>query len=711
MYYMNILIIHNSVKCKEREKDVAKLSSLSDTDKVKIIEAIFPDSLTEEQIDYYITKKNFGCMPAGYKRPDKIKSTICCAFSHFNALEFIIENKMNDVIIFEDDAILYNENLFEKFLSNRDLFEKNYITYLGGGFFINSKNETTKYVMDTHALYIHNYQQATKLYDRLKNAPKLRAYDNLLKRQIQEKNLPYDYFPIFIQNGEYISNIDGKKKIKSWIELEKSLTPSRELNDKIPKIIHQIYFNLYDKKLEENPIFLESHNNCKSQEGYKYMLWDEEKSLKLLKNDYPQYLEFYKNFRYNIQKIDFIRFCILHKYGGFYIDLDMTILKPLTPLINNTYIFHNIHHSKPNYSFIENDFMASLKDIHIWSDLMKYCVTNYKEKENIEIYDMWKFRFVMQTTGPKFITRYFKQNLPSYKPLKLAYTKWQSENPTDNNLNEYYLRDYKLNSWFNKGSNGFNIDKNNIELDKDYIIAIPSHQRLGQLEKKTLSLLTRHKIDMKKVYVFSSSSSIEEYKNLADKYGFTLVHSKDTILDTRNHIIEYFAENTKIIEMDDDIEDIENTIKSVKNTPVVDLNKIFNNSFEKLNGQGLWGFNANTNNYFACGIDKFGLYSIINSCLGYYNDKRIKLTVSEKEDFERCIQFYKLEIPILKQTQFGIKTRYWKNKGGIQAKYGFEQRIKVQRQSADDIMKKYPVFCYKQTRSNGIVDIRFKKLK
>jgi GR25 family glycosyltransferase involved in LPS biosynthesis len=470
---MNILIIHNSVKRKTKEiRDISKLSSLSDN--VKIIEAIFPDDLTEEQIDYYITKKNFVCMPAGYKNPEKIKSKICCSLSHFKALEFIIENKLNDVIIFEDDAVMYNENLFEKFLSNRDLFEKNYITYLGGGFFINSKNETTKYIMDTHAYYIHNYEQATKLYDKLKNAKKLKAIDSLIKRQIQEKNLPYDWFPIFIQNDEYISNIEGKKKIKSWIKLEKSLTSSRELN-------------------------------------------------------------------------------------------------------------------------------------------------------------------------------------------------------------------------------------------QGYIIAIPSHQRLEQLEKKTLSLLTRHKIDMKKVYVFSSSSSIEEYKNLADKYGFTLVDSKDTILDTRNHIIEYFAENTKIIEMDDDIEDIQNTIKGVKNTPVVDLNQIFNNSFEKLNGQGLWGFNANTNNYFACGIDKFGLYSIINSCLGYYNDKRIKLTVSEKEDFERCIQFYKLEIPILKQTQFGIKTRYWKNKGGIQAKYGFEQRVQVQRQSADDIMKKYPVFCYKQTRSNGIVDIRFKK--
>tara|TARA_B100000686_G_scaffold56009_2_gene60329 strand:- start:2557 stop:4023 length:1467 start_codon:yes stop_codon:yes gene_type:complete len=280
---MNILIIHNSVISKTR--DISKLSSLSDN--VKIIEAIFPDDLTQDQIDYYITKKNFGCMPAGYKNPEKIKRKICCALSHFKALEFIIENKLNDVIIFEDDAVMYNQNLFEKFLSNRDLFEKNYITYLGGFYFINSNKQKTKYIMDAHAYYIHNYEQATKLYDKLKNASKLRAYDNLIKREIQEKNLPYDWFPIFIQNDEYFSHIDDGKRKKSWTKLEKSLTASRELNQDYtiaipsykrektlrdrtmkllqdynidPKKINIFVANDEQKKLYENTLQIDSYN-------------------------------------------------------------------------------------------------------------------------------------------------------------------------------------------------------------------------------------------------------------------------------------------------------------------------------------------------------------------------------------------------------------------------------------------------------------------
>lgn len=243
----------------------------------------------------------------------------------------------------------------------------------------------------------------------------------------------------------------------------------------------------------------------------------------------------------------------------------------------------------------------------------------------------------------------------------------------------------------------------------DAVVAIPSHQRPEQLQRKTLSLLKRHRFDMGGVYIFSSPSSYNEYKNIAKSWGVNLIKSKGTILGTRNHIIRHFPENAKIIEMDDDVEDIEVTIKGKPNKSVRNLTRLFNESFELINGNGLWGFNANTNNYFATGTDKYGLYSIVNSCLGYYNNKKVKLTVQEKEDFERCIQFYKFKLPILKRTGYGIKTNYWKNKGGIQDKYDFNERVKVQRESAEEIMEKHPGICSKRVRANGIVDIRFKR--
>jgi len=244
----------------------------------------------------------------------------------------------------------------------------------------------------------------------------------------------------------------------------------------------------------------------------------------------------------------------------------------------------------------------------------------------------------------------------------------------------------------------------------NFIIAIASHKRPEILQSKTLNLLKNHNISMKKVYVFVSPESYEEYIPIKNKWKFNLVGGDNTtILETRNNIIAYFDEGQNIIEMDDDVEDIEVTVKGKKNKPVKDLKELFNESFQIISSSGLFGFNANTNNFFAGGIDKFGLYSIINSCLGYKNDKRIKLTVSEKEDFERVIQFYELDLPILKRTGYGIKTRYWKNPGGIQSHYDFKKRIEVQKQSAEQLLEKYPWAVRKQVRKNGIYDLRFKK--
>jgi len=243
----------------------------------------------------------------------------------------------------------------------------------------------------------------------------------------------------------------------------------------------------------------------------------------------------------------------------------------------------------------------------------------------------------------------------------------------------------------------------------NYSIAIASHQRIDMLADKTLKYLTHHNIKPESIYIFVSPESYETYKNKFIDYNVIL--SKNNILDTRNHIIEYFDEGHKIVEIDDDLNCIQTTKKGTENERINDLDGFINSSFDTLGPIGLWGLNSNTNNFFATGDDKFGLYSIINSFLGYYNDKDIKLAVPEKEDFDRVCQFHLKELPILKRCGYGISTRYWKNKGGIQARYNFEQRVIVQKESADILSLKYPDLVYQRKRKNGIVDIRFRLKK
>ena len=156
-------------------------------------------------------------------------------------------------------------------------------------------------------------------------------------------------------------------------------------------------------------------------------------------------------------------------------------------------------------------------------------------------------------------------------------------------------------------------------------------------------------------YVFASPESHNSYKQIQKKWGFNLVKTKDNIKDARNHIIQYFKTGEKIVEMDDDIKDIVIMKPGKKNKRVRDLKKFLRENFSLLkDNKGLWGINANDNNRegLSRGKDKYGSYSIINSFCGYINNKKIKLTVPEKEDFDRSAQFVEMGIPVLKRTGF-----------------------------------------------------------
>lgn len=242
-----------------------------------------------------------------------------------------------------------------------------------------------------------------------------------------------------------------------------------------------------------------------------------------------------------------------------------------------------------------------------------------------------------------------------------------------------------------------------------YVIAIPSHARPDQLQSKTLTLLKKHHIPMDWVFVFASPTSMESYRPIAQEWGFFLVETVPSILGARNHIIQFFPDGLAIVELDDDIEDVKTTIKGEPEKSVDDLNAVFEESFTMLGGRGLWGLNARANAYFGSGRDQFGLRSIVNSCLGYFNNRRFVLSVPEKEDFQRCILFYLQGDPILKRGGYGIKTKYWTNKGGLRDRYDMTRRREIQAESARILSSQYPGLVREQARrKDGLVDIWFR---
>ncbi len=72
---------------------------------------------------------------------------------------------------------------------------------------------------------------------------------------------------------------------------------------------------------------------------------------------------------------------------------------------------------------------------------------NYNTVAAKKIYDIWKIRFILQTTGPKYVSRIVKKYLKNYKPFRnIVYTQ---KHIGEHNKDDYYFQDYKTNSWVN----------------------------------------------------------------------------------------------------------------------------------------------------------------------------------------------------------------------------------------------------------------------
>ncbi|TLS26550.1 hypothetical protein PpBr36_05490 [Pyricularia pennisetigena] len=109
----------------------------------------------------------------------------------------------------------------------------------------------------------------------------------------------------------------------------------------IPRIIHQIYHNWKDPESKELPgdwsaarqtcidrnpgwdvkVCAPSRQQCIPRLTC-YQIWHSQDSLAFIANEYPWFLATYEGYKYPIQRVDVMRYFLVRKYGGIYIDLD-----------------------------------------------------------------------------------------------------------------------------------------------------------------------------------------------------------------------------------------------------------------------------------------------------------------------------------------------------------------------------------------------------
>lgn len=68
--------------------------------------------------------------------------------------------------------------------------------------------------------------------------------------------------------------------------------------------------------------------------GCKRTFWDNTNSEALIKEQFSEYLDVFEGYKYDMQKADFVRHCVLYAYGGLYADLSFKIRGSLNRLLD-----------------------------------------------------------------------------------------------------------------------------------------------------------------------------------------------------------------------------------------------------------------------------------------------------------------------------------------------------------------------------------------
>lgn len=156
----------------------------------------------------------------------------------------------------------------------------------------------------------------------------------------------------------------------------------------IPRIIHQTW-----KTETLPPRWAKTREECaRMMSDYQYMLWTDQSARALIASDYPWFLPVFDAYPYNIQRADAIRYFVLHKYGGVYMDLDIGCKRRLDSLLRFEAIV-----PKTIPVGVSNDLMFAAKG----HPLMSMLIDNLARFNH---HFLTPYATVMFSTGPMFVS-------------------------------------------------------------------------------------------------------------------------------------------------------------------------------------------------------------------------------------------------------------------------------------------------------------------
>lgn len=198
----------------------------------------------------------------------------------------------------------------------------------------------------------------------------------------------------------------------------------------IPKIIHQV--GPKDRNLW-HPIWKKSHESWKKnfpEPEFTHILWEDSSQIdELVKNNFPEYWDYYSILPMHMLKIDFARICILYLYGGIFADLDFYCYSNFYfELTDDLYVLESF---EGEHTQVENPLMASCPKNNFFLDCLKKSKENYEFLEKTKLYTIDDQQYEHVIAGPMLIDFMYRES--GYNITKLSRDLY---NPFFDNFNE-----------------------------------------------------------------------------------------------------------------------------------------------------------------------------------------------------------------------------------------------------------------------------------
>jgi len=245
----------------------------------------------------------------------------------------------------------------------------------------------------------------------------------------------------------------------------------------------------------------------------------------------------------------------------------------------------------------------------------------------------------------------------------------------------------------------------------NYVVAIPTYNRVEEVTKKTLNTLKEGGVSKNKIYLFvANKSQYDLYEQSVPKNLYNkIIIGKKGITNQRIFISDYFNEGQYVVSMDDDVEQFE-ILKGEKLVKISDVNGFFLDAYKLMKKEHLfiWGIYPVRNPFFMYNEITFDLRFIIGVTFGFItrHDKDLKMSkkIQAKEDYEQSILYYLKDGGVIRFNNITPKTKF-NAPGGLGP-----ERYDMYKVAAEYLTKKYPNIVTRKDRKDGTPEVRLVKL-